>query len=197
MAFFLPGDSMVNDNLIERFMKDAKTPEERRMFIFQMAIEAVHEDTYGLMFYTLYDEEKIDRLRKLADESPYMNRKFKFMEKWTKTDAPFAQRLLAFACVEGIFFCVLFAIIFWFRERGSSMSNLIHSNELISKDETLHRDYACFLHKRYGPLEHSVALEIVMEAVEIEEGFIDWLVESEGIEDLTPDHLKQYLPSGG
>lgn len=193
LSFFLLADSMVNENIIVRFMNDAKTPEEKRMFVMQMAIESVHEDAYGLMVHTLYSPAKITELKAWADSAPYMRRKFDFINKWICSSESFTSRLLAFACVEGISFAILFVIIFWFKGRGNQLPNLNFTNEQISKDETLHRDFGCFLYRRYGSLSYENALEIVLSLVKVEEEFIDWLFEQGDVCDLSPGDFKEYL----
>lgn len=192
LAFFLPGDGLVNNNLAHSFLLEATTMEEQMMFFAQMAIEAVHADTYGLMVYTIHGEEGSIRLQNMVADSPYMLLKLKFMEKWTISNRSRAEKFLAWACVEGIFFSVLFAVIFWFRSQGNIFPTLILANELISRDETLHRDYGCHLYKKMGGLPHKLAMEIVQEAVDIEESFISWLLEEE-LQELTQANMKQYL----
>lgn len=192
LSFFLPGDGLVNNNLIHRFLQECETAEETMMFINQMAIEIVHAETYGLMFYTLYDEDKINDLQEMAESSPYMRKKIDTIEKWTNSERTKPERLLAFACVEGIFFSVLFAVIFWFRSKKNVLPNLIHSNELIAKDETLHRDYGCYLFKKRGGLPWDEAIEIIKEFVGVETEFIGWLV-GQGVSDLTEKDLVTFL----
>lgn len=191
IAFFLPGDGMVNNNLIHRFLLDCETSEETYMFIAQMYIETIHAETYGLIAYTLFSEEKMKELQDMADTSPYIGAKAKFIEKWTSSNRPPAERFLAFACVEGIFFSVLFLVIFWFRSFGI-LPVLMHANKLISEDESLHRNYGCYLHRKRGGVTTQRAMEIVAEAVAVEKLFINWLI-GEGIEDLTIPKFEQYL----
>lgn len=197
LSFFLPGDGMVNKNIILNFLKECESAEEVSAFVAQMYIEVVHAETYGMMFYTLYDDKKIKKLQQEADESPYMKAKFDFMEKWIYCDRPITERLLAFACVEGIFFSVLFAIIFWFRKMGL-MKTVVFANALIAADESLHRNYGGHLHQKRGGLKVDRALEIVNEVFEIESKFIEYLLsdtegEEEELEDLSVDGLKEYL----
>jgi ribonucleoside-diphosphate reductase subunit M2 len=165
--------------------------EETFAFIAQMYIEAVHAETYGMMFYTLYDEEKIARLHEEAENAPYMKAKIAFMEKWMWSDAPFVERILAFACAEGIFFSTLFSIIFWLKKKNV-MKGVVFSNGLIAPDESLHRNYGCYLFKKRGGLPVDRAMEIINEAYRVEDGFIDWLI-GDGVEDLTAPEFKEFL----
>ena len=192
LAFFLPGDGLVNNNLAHNFLLEAVTMEEQMMFIAQMAIEAVHAETYGLIVYMIHGLEGTRRLQAMVADSEYMQLKIDAMEKWTVSTRSRAERLLAWACVEGIFFSVLFAIIFWFRSQGNLLPTVVLANELISRDETLHRDYACYLFRTLAALDQASALEIVKYFVNIEERFIDWLLEEE-VQELTRHNLKQYL----
>lgn len=176
LAFFLPGDGMINNNIVHRFLLECQTTEETMMFTMQLAIEVVHAETYGLMVYTLYDERKIAELHHIADTSPYMVAKFRCMERWTSSQTTKAERLLAFACAEGIFFCNLFLYVFWFRA-DNVLPTIIHANELIRHDELLHRDYNCYLHVKEGGIARERALQIVEEFVQIETQFSHYLVE--------------------
>lgn len=192
IAFFMPGDGLVNNNIIHRYLQNCQTFEDTHMYTFQLAIEMVHAESYGLIAYTLYGEDKMKELQTMADDSPYILAKAKFMEEYTEDSDDEAERLLAFACAEGIFFSVLFANIFWFRS-SNIFKNLTFANELISEDETLHRDYAAFrFSKRVGALSLEKALMIVKRAVEIEDAFIDWML-PEPVDDLNAVDMKRYL----
>ena len=141
LAFFLSGDGAICENLIFRFMLECSSFEERAMFISQLHIELIHAATYGLSAFTFKQDEKaMAELIEMVENVECIKRKIAFMEKWMLSDRPKWQRLVAFCCAEGIFFCTLFAIIFWYRSKGW-FPNFIFANELIAKDESLHRDY--------------------------------------------------------
>lgn len=191
LAFFLPGDGLVNRNIIHRFLLECETAEETWMFISQLFIEVIHAETYGMMAYTLYDDAKIKELKEMADTSPYMKAKFDFMEKWMYSNNSASERFLAFSCVEGISFCVLFAIIFWLRKKNV-MAMIIFANALISKDETLHRNQGGYMSQKKGGVSVERGMEIVMDLFKIEESFIDWLLPNP-IDDLNAKDLKEFL----
>ncbi len=184
MAFFLPGDGLINDNLTYRFLCECKTREAKMFYMAQMYIENIHAETYGLIAYSLYDEDRMNELHNMADNSEYMKRKFAYMEKWTNSARPLPERLLAFACTEGIFFCNLFLYIFWFKASGK-LRNVTHSNEVIRVDELIHRDYGCVQHIQEGGCSDEIAFDIVSEAVDIEVQF-----GLDVIKDLPPDEFK-------
>lgn len=189
--FFLIGDGLINNNLIHSFLLECKTGEETSMFIAQAFNETIHQDAYGLMSYTIHGPKGMVELRKKYVDVPYMQQKVLYFDRWTNSSAPKCHRLLAFACAEGIFFSVLFAIIFWFRSK-KLFKGVVHTNELIARDETLHRDWACFLFKRYGSLPEETALEIVLEAVNIEKEFVTWMI-GDGHEDLSAEKICTYV----
>jgi len=192
IAFFLPGDGLVNSNIIYNFLCNCETAEETWMFISQMYIEAIHAETYGMIAYTLFDDAKIMELKDMADNSPYMKAKFDFMEKWINSEtATESERFLAFSCVEGMSFCVLFVIFFWLRKKNV-MASFVFVNGLISKDESLHKDQGGYMHQKRDKLSTDKAMEIVMDLFRIECDFIDWLL-PESVEDLNKDEFKEFL----
>ena len=204
LAFFLPGDGLVNKNIVLNFMNETRSQEEFAAYAAQLYIETIHAETYGLIVNTLYTEEKIAEMAKMCENSKYMKAKFDFIEKWIHNDRPFVEKLLAFACVEGISFSVLFAVIFWYRKMGK-MKALIFANALIAADESMHRNYACYLIMKYGGISEERANEIIGELYGIEVEFIEWMIdeleEEDGKEDnkedelgdLTSDNLKEFL----
>lgn len=171
LAFFLPGDGLVNNNLAIRFLQECTLFEEQMMLIAQAYIECIHAETYSLMFYTLYDDEKIQDIHNTITDDEYFRAKIAFIVKWTDSDRPFPERLLAFACVEGIFFWDLFGIIYLLRSLGL-FPTIVHFNELIAKDESLHKSQGIHLCKKYGGVQYERALEIVGEAVDVESSFV-------------------------
>ncbi|XP_039184835.1 ribonucleoside-diphosphate reductase subunit M2 B isoform X1 [Crotalus tigris] len=174
LAFFAASDGIVNENLVERFSQEVQIPEARCFYGFQISIENVHSEMYSLLIDTyIKDPEKRDFLFNAIETMPCVRKKADWAMKWiTDREASFGERVVAFAAVEGIFFSGAFAAIFWLKKRGL-MPGLTFSNELISRDEGLHCDFACliFQHLMNKPLEERVK-EIIANAVEIEKEFL-------------------------
>ncbi|KAH9846516.1 ribonucleotide reductase [Lenzites betulinus] len=174
LAFFAASDGIVNENLIERFSNEVQAAEARCFYGFQIMIENVHSETYSLLIDT-YIRDPAERafLFDAIDTVPCITKKADWALRWIADErSAFGERLVAFAAVEGIFFSGSFASIFWLKKRGL-MPGLTFSNELISRDEGMHTDFACLLfhHLRRRPHPNRV-LRIVMEAVEIEKEFL-------------------------
>lgn len=174
LAFFASSDGIVLENIGVRFMNDIKLAEARAFYGFQIAMENIHSETYSLLIDTLIkDSVEKDKLFNSIDNFPCIKKKADWATKWiADKKSTFASRLVAFACVEGIFFSGAFCSIFWLKTRGL-MDGLCFSNELISRDEALHTEFAVLL---YSKLQHKMSkkkiYEIVKEAVEIEIEFI-------------------------
>jgi ribonucleoside-diphosphate reductase beta chain len=172
LAFFSASDGIVNENLALRFYQDVPIPEARCFYGFQIAMENIHSETYGLLIDTyIQNPKEKDYLFKAIKHIPSVKKKADWALKWIDSSQSFAERLIAFACVEGIFFSGSFCSIFWLKKRGL-MPGLTFSNELISRDEALHTDFACQLYGMLDALPASRILEIVTEAVEIEKEFV-------------------------
>jgi|Transcript_8228 ribonucleoside-diphosphate reductase subunit M2 len=173
LAFFAASDGIVLENLGLRFMKEVQMPEARAFYAFQLAIENIHSETYGLLLDTyIKDTAQKRHLMRAIHNVPTVGRKAQWALKWIGSTTCFAERLVAFACVEGIFFSGSFCAIFWLKKRGL-MKGLTFSNELISRDEGLHCDFACLLYSMLRhPLEPARLQEIVKDAVEIEKEFV-------------------------
>merc|ERR1711939_1064530 len=174
LAFFAASDGIVNENLLERFSGEVQVPEARCFYGFQIMMENIHSETYSLLIDT-YIKEQAQRthLFNAIETIPCIKKKADWAVRWIQDkDSTFAQRLVAFAAVEGIFFSGSFASIFWLKKRGL-MAGLTFSNELISRDEGLHTDFACLLfqHLRRRPAPH-VIQKIITEAVQIEQEFL-------------------------
>jgi ribonucleotide reductase beta subunit family protein with ferritin-like domain len=173
LAFFAGADGIVVENLAERFCREVTVPEARCFYGFQMAMESIHQETYCLLIDT-YITNPDDRatLFNAHTQVPSVKKKAKWAQKYIGSDAEFAERLVAFAAVEGIFFAGSFCALFWLKKRGL-MPGLTFSNELISRDEGLHCTFAC---QMYSKLERKLGEEkifrIIREAVEVEKGFI-------------------------
>jgi len=171
LAFFAASDGIVNENLVERFMQEVQVPEARCFYGFQVAMENIHSEMYSLLIDTyVKDTAERERLFNAIETVPAVKKKADWALKWISSDnATYAERIVAFACVEGIFFSGSFASIFWLKKRGL-MPGLTFSNELISRDEGLHCDFACLMFKHlvnkpskekvYGIIKDAVTIEI-------------------------------------
>lgn len=174
LAFFSSSDALVTDNLGTRFMTEVQVSEARAFYAFQIAIETIHSEMYSILIDTyIKDSEEKNKLFQATANYPCIEKKFKWAEKWLNDqNSNFATRLVAFALVEGLFFSSSFAAIYWIKKRGL-MPGLTFSNELISRDEALHTEFAILL---YSKLNKKIAknklYDIVKEAVEIEKEFI-------------------------
>lgn len=174
LAFFAASDGIVLENLATRFMSDVQVSEARAFYGFQIAMENIHSETYSLLIETyINDKVEKDRLFNALDNFPCIKKKSDWAQKWIKDNrSGFATRLVAFACVEGVFFSGAFSSIFWLKKRGL-LPGLTFSNELISRDEALHTEFAVLLYdKMENKLKKSKVHEIIREAVEIETEFI-------------------------
>jgi ribonucleoside-diphosphate reductase beta chain len=172
LAFFAASDGIVNENLAVNFMQEVQLPEARCFYGFQIMMENIHSETYSLLIDTyIKDAAEKHRLLNAMETVPCVTKKAEWALRWIG-HGTFAERLVAFAAVEGIFFSGSFCSIFWLKKRGL-MPGLSFSNELISRDEGLHCDFACLL---YGMLEHKMSEEqvrsIITHAVEIEKEFV-------------------------
>ena len=173
LAFFAASDGIVNENLAEQFVNEVQATEAKFFYGFQIAIENIHSETYSLLIDTyIRDGAEKDRLFNAIDTVPAVQKKAQWALKWINSEQPFAERLVAFAAVEGIFFSGSFCSIFWLKKRGL-MPGLSFSNELISRDEGLHCDFACLLFsKLLYPSSFARVKEILCDAVAIEKEFI-------------------------
>jgi ribonucleoside-diphosphate reductase beta chain len=171
LAFFAGSDGIVSENLAMRFYNDVKLPEARCFYGFQIAMENIHSETYSVLIDTFAGKEK-QKLFKGIQNFPAIAKKAEWAKKYIESNQPFQTRLIAFCIVEGLFFSGSFCAIFWLKKRGL-MNGLTLSNEFISRDESLHTQFAVLLHsnlvKKCPP---STILEIVEEAVQIEKQFI-------------------------
>jgi ribonucleoside-diphosphate reductase subunit M2 len=174
LAFFAASDGIVLENLAVRFMGDVQLAEARAFYGFQIAIENIHSESYSLLIdtYIKNNEEKM-KLFSAIDNFPCIKKKSDWAQKWIKDNrSSFATRLVAFACIEGIFFSGAFCSIYWLKKRGL-MPGLTFSNELISRDEALHTEFAVLLYsKLQKKINKSRIHEIIKEAVDIEIEFI-------------------------
>jgi len=174
LAFFASSDGIVLENLAMRFMIDVQISEARAFYGFQIAMENIHSHTYSLLIDTyIKNSEEKDKLLNAITHYPCIQKKADWCQKWiSDTQSSFAVRLVAFACVEGIFFSGAFCSIYWIKKRGL-LPGLTFSNDLISRDEALHCEFAILL---YSKLQHKIKVskfnKIIKQAVEIETEFI-------------------------
>jgi ribonucleoside-diphosphate reductase subunit M2 len=179
LAFFAASDGIVMENLATRFMGDVQISEARAFYGFQIAMETIHSEMYSILIETyISDKAQKNKLFRAIETCPSIAKKADWARRWIgyatedKSSEMFATRLVAFACVEGIFFSSSFAAIYWIKKRGI-MPGLTLSNEFISRDEALHTEFAILLYsKLQQKLEKNRIAEIVREAVEIEKEFI-------------------------
>jgi ribonucleoside-diphosphate reductase beta chain len=173
LAFFAASDGIVNENLAENFVNEVQYPEAKFFYGFQIMMENIHSETYSLLIDTyVKDEKEKDQLFHALDVFPAIQKKANWALKWIGSDS-FAERLIAFAAVEGIFFSGAFCSIFWLKKRGL-MPGLTFSNELISRDEGVHCDFAVHLHNHHlvNKVPKNRIKEIITDALTIEREFI-------------------------
>ena len=173
LAFFAASDGIVLENLNVSFSDEVTIPEARAFYGIQAAVENVHSETYSLLIQTLIsDPDERHDVFNAIETMPAVREKATWAARWMDGGRPFAERLVAFACVEGVLFSGSFCAICWLKKRGL-MPGLSLSNQLISRDEGLHTDFACALYRRLRrPLEDAVAHAIVESAVRAELAFI-------------------------
>lgn len=173
LAFFAASDGIVNENLAENFVAEVQYTEAKFFYGFQIAIENIHSETYSLLIDTyIKDGREKDKLFNAIETMPFVKKKADWALRWID-EGSYAERLIAFAAVEGIFFSGSFCSIFWLKKRGL-MPGLSFSNELISRDEGLHCDFACLLYNNHlvNKLDPQQVSDIITDAVEIEKEFV-------------------------
>ena len=192
LAFFAASDGIVNENLAENFLHEVQYTEARFFYGFQIAMENIHSETYSLLIDTLIkDPMEKDKLFHAVDTLDCVKRKADWALRWIDKGG-FAERLVAFAAVEGIFFSGSFCSIFWLKKRGL-MPGLTFSNELISRDEGLHCEFACLLYSMLNTkLSQEAVYGIITDAVEIEKEFISEALPVKLI-GMNADLMKQYI----
>ena len=174
LAFFSSSDALVTDNLGTRFMNEVQPSEARAFYAFQIAIETIHSEMYSILIDTyIKDSDEKTKLFQATQNYPCIAKKFNWAQKWLNDKrSGFPTRLVAFALVEGLFFSSSFAAIYWIKKRGL-MPGLTFSNELISRDEALHTEFAVLLYSKIKKrIPKKKLYEIVTEAVDIEKEFI-------------------------
>jgi ribonucleoside-diphosphate reductase beta chain len=195
LGFFAASDGVVMENLSSRFSQEIPIPEVRAFYAFQNANEAVHSETYSLLIDT-YVKDPIEKsiLFNSVENFPAIKQKADWAIQWiNSSDAPFAQRLVGFAIVEGIFFSASFCAIFWLRERGL-LPGLSFANQLIARDESMHTEFACLLYSKIvNRLPAETVESMIREAVDIERKFITESIPCSMIgmnSDLMTDYIK-------
>jgi ribonucleoside-diphosphate reductase beta chain len=194
LAFFAASDGIVNENLAVRFMKDVEIPEARCFYGFQIAMENIHAETYSALIDTyIKDEDEKRNIFQAVQTIPCVGKKAQWAIKWLEdTQASFAERLLAFMCVEGIFFSGSFCAIFWLKKRGL-MPGLTFSNELISRDEGLHCEFAALLFNMLTERPDVQTIkDIILDAVDCEIEFVCDALPVELI-GMNSKHMSEYI----
>jgi ribonucleotide reductase beta subunit family protein with ferritin-like domain len=173
LAFFAGSDGIVQENLATRFQREIQSPVARLFYGLQNAMEGIHSETYSLLIdQYVKDTDEKNKYFRAIDEIPCIRKKADWALKWIESADSYAKRLVGFACVEGIFFSGSFCAIYWIKKRGL-LPGLTFSNELISRDEGLHTEFAIALyHKLQNKLTEETIRSIIREAVEIESEFI-------------------------
>jgi ribonucleoside-diphosphate reductase beta chain len=193
LAFFAASDGIVNENLCENFVSEVQYTEAKFFYSFQMMMENIHSETYSLLIDTyVKDTEEQMKYFTAIETIPAVTKKAKWALNWIDSES-FAERLIAFAAVEGIFFSGSFCSIFWLKKRGL-MPGLSFSNELISRDEGLHCDFACHLHEKHvsDKVPKEKIKEIILSALDIEKEFITESLPVDLI-GMNSSLMKQYL----
>lgn len=193
LAFFAASDGIVMENIDLNFSKDTQIPEARSFYAYQGFNESIHSETYSLMIDKLVrDPDEKAGLFRAIETVPSVKRKAEWALEWLSNDAPFAQRLVAFACVEGIFFSGSFCSIFWLKKRGL-MPGLSFSNELISRDEGMHQEFAVTLYSHLKEKTGSETIRsIVQSACEVESQFITEALPCQLI-GMNAEEMRQYI----
>jgi ribonucleotide reductase beta subunit family protein with ferritin-like domain len=191
LAFFAASDAIVADNCMTRFISDVPFKESKAFLAMQAGIEAIHNEMYSLLIDRLGADER-DRLFDGINEFPAIKTKAQFCEKYMDHELPFNDRVVAFACIEGILFSSSFAVVFWFKTKGK-LHGLVQSNELIARDEGLHVKHGCEMYKLLARLSDQRVYQIVREAVAAEKSFVEQEMLAQPMIGLTADKMNQYV----
>lgn len=192
LAFFAVSDSIVLENCMTKFMNEITLPEARSFYSFQIAMETIHTETYSLLVDTYIKDTKLkNKIFNHCSEFQCIKKKNDWALKWMTSDSSLAQRLVAFAIIEGVFFSGAFCSIFWLKKRNL-LHGLTFSNELISRDEGLHTTFATLLYHKMEPLAQEIIFSIMKEAIEIEMEFITDILPCNLI-GMNQDYMKEYI----
>lgn len=194
LAFFAGSDGIVLENAVCRFYNEVKQAETRLFIGLQIAVENIHSETYTALIQALEkDVEKRKLLFDAISESQGVKKKAEWSNEWMRSSAPFNERLVAFACVEGIMFSASFASIFYFRKRGIRLPGLFQSNEYIARDEALHTKFAVLLHSQlHKKVPQAKIVQIVKSCVEVEKIFVEEAL-ARPILGMNSDMMKTYV----
>jgi ribonucleoside-diphosphate reductase beta chain len=194
LAFFAASDGIVDENIAINFIHQVQIPEVRYFYYFQSMMEAVHSKVYSQLIHTfISSQEERDELFDSIHSHPIIKKKGDWCFKWMRPEVSFSHRLIAFLAVEGIFFAGSFAAIFWIRDRGILANSLGVANEYISRDETLHAEFACVLYKEYcNDLSKDTIRDIILSALELEKEFIAHALPDK-LFGMNQEMMKQYL----
>lgn len=199
IAYFILGDGGITESVLRFLIDGDNTLEDKSMFISQLHIELIHSETYSLAALAFKGEDEMIKLLTNIENSPATKAKVKFNEKWVESDTPKWMRLVASSIIEGLFFISGFAGIFYFRSKNK-LDNFILANELISKDETLHRDYNVYLALRsMNDVDKNegekIIRQMIREGVEVEFQFVDELMSKGSLSDFNTKNIKTYVKS--
>ncbi len=195
LGFFAVSDRIVLANLSENFIREIEIPEAKLFYNFQAAMEDIHSLTYTNHLMTLVkDPARIDDLLHSIEVFPSIAAKSAWALKWMDRDRPLAERIIAFAVVEAVYFSASFCAIFWLKSQNKLVKGVGTSNEFIARDETLHADFACMLYKNHFPTVPDATIKnIVRDAVEVEEAFVREILPGEGFVGMTSALMTQYV----
>lgn len=194
LAFFAGSDGIVIENLVVNFIQEIDIPEVTSFYTFQAAVESIHSEMYSLLIESLVkNEDDKNKLFDAVNQFPAIKKKAEWAIKWIQDDsANFSTRLVAFACVEGIFFSGAFCAIFWLKKRGL-MPGLSLSNQFISRDEALHTEFAILIYRKFADkLDEKTIKQLISEAVDIEKEFITEALPCNLI-GMNADSMKEYI----
>jgi ribonucleoside-diphosphate reductase beta chain len=195
LGFFAVSDRIVLANLVDNFIREVEIPEAKLFYNFQAAMEDIHSLTYTNHLVTLVkDPRRIEDLMDSVNVFPSVGAKAAWARKWMSRDRPLPERIIAFAVVEAVYFSASFCAIFWFKSRNKFVKGIGVSNEFISRDENLHSDFACMLYKNYfSHVSDDVIREIIRDAVEVEETFVQEILPGSGFVGMTTGLMIQYV----
>lgn len=197
LAFFSFGDGMVMENLVSKFFEEIEIPEMRQFLAIQTFMEAIHAETYAAHIEVIFrTHDRINDLHAMVESSPSLSAKIEWMHKYMDSSIPLIERIIAYACVEGIMFSSSFACIYYFKDRNV-LKGVQKSNELIARDEGIHRDCALLLFKTLTTPEERDAMvgrvhQIVTEATELEERFMEEAIQAPLL-GLSVESMQEYI----
>ena len=195
LGFFAVSDRIVLANLIDNFIQEINIPEAKLFYNFQAVCEDVHSLTYTNHLVTLVqDQQRLSQLLNSIENFSSISKKSEWAMKYMNRDVPLAQRIVAFSIVEAVFFCSSFCAIFWLKTQNKLVKGVGTSNEFISRDETLHSDFACALYRGYyTPVSEDIIRNMLQDAADVEFGFVDELLDSQGFIGMNRNLMKQYV----